>query len=287
MSEKAGVEPRPNAEETVHLLTDAGEILDQGIRLTESSKNEILFASISERTLLRNRETVEFLARKVERENAVFATGENRNPSQRNDKEKKEKKFRVRILIPVEDSRGHDLLKYAPEGMEYRTIESVPVSFGVYDRREAMLIQYSEEREKLEQSDSKKVIASAILTTNKQMVAGLVSLFDALWRQGEMRSELERLRGLERRLGWNTSKSLQEAVSYCQILMLGTEVLRSKVVTMQQQQQQGEEEIPSMLPILNQMQETVYSFAAFLERHRDNAGRSRDSSSISGKKGSL
>ncbi|HZW54712.1 MAG TPA: hypothetical protein VFF30_00325 [Nitrososphaerales archaeon] len=109
----------------VNLLTNPSEIRQKYIGLAESSNSEVLIAAVSERSVLRNREDIALLSRRAERENIT--------PSEDREDIKREK-LRMRILIPSEDSSSGSMIKEMLGEFEYRKIESIPISFGVFDR---------------------------------------------------------------------------------------------------------------------------------------------------------
>ncbi len=152
---------RPTESEFLTLANPA-DVYNESLRLTESAENEILAAIVPEKSILRNAENLQFFSRKIERENSGATTG---------------KKFRIRLLVPVTDLSSLDTLEQLLKGMEYRTIESAPLSLAVYDRKKALVVHY-----KTDPVDShQEVFVSAVLTTNPEIVASLVSVFDYLW----------------------------------------------------------------------------------------------------------
>jgi signal transduction histidine kinase len=107
-----------------------------------------------------------------------------------------EKHFEVRILAPVSDDigdrTGRRKLSRAlkgrneneeREGVEWRKIEPLNVTFFVFDRSKMFMTQYSDlGAERTEE----EAALSNIYSTNRHTIAGIVSIFEALWRESEL-----------------------------------------------------------------------------------------------------
>ena len=144
-----------STESEFRVISDHEEVYNESLLLAESAKSEILAAMISENSILRNTENLQFFSRKIERENNGGPGG---------------KKFRMHLLVPAPDGSSRDSLGLSLKGIEYRTIESAPLSFAVYDRNTALLVHY-----KMDQGNKQREqFASAVLTTNPGTAAGLV-----------------------------------------------------------------------------------------------------------------
>ena len=211
---------RPTIDDT-RILKNVPEIGRECMQLIDSSKEEVLVALISERSPLRNTEFFNYLSRKIEHEN------------KKRGKDNSKCKFRIRAIFPNEDVEKNDeaSLREAMGAIEYRTIESVPIGFGVFDRKVGFLVQYDEKAAAASDVPIDDAIASAVLTTNPQTVSGLVTVFDALWRQSELLEQLQVLKEQKKELEATAldPASLEELRDLAQVLVLKSEFLITKI----------------------------------------------------------
>ncbi|MHB1907980.1 MAG: sensor histidine kinase [Nitrososphaerales archaeon] len=187
------------------ILTDPDEISKETVHLMESSSSEVLILTISEDPILRYGDAMKSFARKV---GASVLNGESN--------------MRVRLLIPLSDPKNKSQLDDALLGVEYRTIDYSGISFSVYDRTKAVIIQYTQENDK----KFGKSMVSAILTTNKETVLGLTSIFESLWRENELRDLHERTAREARLLQDILSHDIR---NYNQVLRLSAELLKEEI----------------------------------------------------------
>ncbi|MHB8566514.1 MAG: ATP-binding protein [Nitrososphaerales archaeon] len=153
-----GIEP-----EETRLFDDIKEVYRIGAKMTEECKNEVLMILASDRTVLRNSTQYEQLAQKQRQ------TG-----------------LKIRILSP---SLNPDALHILPQA-EWKRVEPMKVSISIYDRGKMFITQYTDSDAKTTQ----KAVYSNIYTTNEQTITGMVSVFEALWRESELREAEESIR---------------------------------------------------------------------------------------------
>ena len=98
------------------------------------------------------------------------------------------KGIKVRILLPSIDADTPKLF----QNVEWRSIDRMNVGYAIYDRKKMFITQYATSSE--DSSTGTNSIITNIFTTNREHIAGIVSIFDALWRESDLRQAAERSR---------------------------------------------------------------------------------------------
>jgi len=154
-----GVEP-----EATLVIDDLKRVYELGKKMTEECSEETLMILASEKTILRNKESFQSLADRQRRLG-----------------------FPIRILAPTVDRSLTELLPNAT----WRSMDkSINVSILIYDRRRMFITQYSNS----EAETTEQAVSTNIYSTSKPTIAGLVSVFEALWGETELREKEERSR---------------------------------------------------------------------------------------------
>lgn len=210
------------------VFTDPREIVNETIRLAETSESEVMMLTISEGPLLRYRDVMNALSERI-------SSTESKN------------KIKVRVLTPIRDrKKNRGELDQVLKGIEYRVIAFSGISFTIYDRTRAMIVQYGEDESKEES------VVSAILTTNIQTVHGLASIFEALWVENELRDLHEKTARQARLLQDILSHDIR---NYNQVIRLSAELLREEL-----------SEHPVVLSLVENMLKAVDGSTSLLER---------------------
>jgi len=149
--------------EETRLIENMHEVYKLGTQMTEDCKESALLIVASPKTITRN-------AKMFERLSAL----------------QRERHFSVRILSPGNDISAMKILPNA----EWRKIEPMNVSITIYDMKRMFITQYSN----TEADTTQTAVFSNIYTTNKHTIIGIASVFDALWRESELREMEERTR---------------------------------------------------------------------------------------------
>ena len=160
--------------EVLETLREANEIVDVGYRLVRSAKNEILIIFHTANALLRQ-----------EKSGGLDLLIENATRY----------KTQIKILVPVEDkiTKITNRLERLNE-IQIRNIEptmQTRMTILVVDRMYSLVVELKEDTE----DDLKQAIGLATYSNSKSTVLSYVSIFDTLWKQSELREELE-IRGL-------------------------------------------------------------------------------------------
>jgi signal transduction histidine kinase len=153
-----GVEPQETK-----LFEDLNEVSQIGAKLIEQLRFEALIIAASDKMLLRNREAFLNLSKKQEKIGV-----------------------KIRVLAPLTDSAVSDVIP----GAEWRKVDSTRVSVMIFDRKSMFLTQYSDSGA----NTTQEAVSSNIYSTNRQTILGMVSVFEALWRQSELRESEEKAR---------------------------------------------------------------------------------------------
>lgn len=153
-----GVEPQET-----RLFEDLSEVSHIGAKLIEQLRFEALIIAASDKMLLRNREAFRNLSNKQEKIGV-----------------------KIRVLAPLTDSAVFDVIP----GAEWRKVDSTRVSVTIFDRKWMFLTQYSDSGA----NTTREAVSSNIYSTNRQTILGMVSVFEALWRQSELRESEEKAR---------------------------------------------------------------------------------------------
>jgi two-component system, OmpR family, sensor histidine kinase VicK len=151
-----GIEPQET-----RVIEDFSEVLRIGQKMTHELKREALIIAASENTILRNTSLYQVLSQKQEKLG-----------------------FRVRVLCPSISTKVRDVLPNA----EWRRVDPTSVSVTIYDGERMFITQYADPRA----PTSEKAVASNIYSTNKQTILGMVSVFETLWRESELRDSEEK-----------------------------------------------------------------------------------------------
>ncbi len=149
--------------EETRLISDMNEVFRIGKEMTERCHESALLILASPKTVTRNSQFFERLSEL-----------------------QKERHFRIRVLTPEVDSFA---LKILP-GAEWRKIEPMRVSITIYDMRNMFITQYAD----AEANSTENAVLSNIYTTNRHTIVGIASVFDALWKETELREMEERSR---------------------------------------------------------------------------------------------
>ena len=136
------------------IITDSEEARGLSEELIENCKEEVLVILPPEKDIVRNDDFLQKLERT---------------------------QVRIRILSPEEDER-----KFSSQlGIEWRRIVPINLGVAIYDKSK-MLITQNENPSEVTNRSSLQLV-SHIFTTNKQTIAGVVKIFQALWSESELR----------------------------------------------------------------------------------------------------
>jgi signal transduction histidine kinase len=194
---KEGSEP-----EETRIIEDLDELVAITEELFEKCKDETLAILASEKTLGRNLKVFERLGRR-------HAGGAFRN---------------LRVLSPVDDQ---DILDVMPKA-ECHRIVPLDVTLYIFDKSKMLLVQYHNP-----DADSRELaISNSIYTNNKQTVFGIAAVFEALWKESELRKLAESIRDKEERAR-RQAELMQDILThdvrnYNQISRLSAELLRDE-----------------------------------------------------------
>lgn len=144
------------------IVRDVSQAAEIAKRLIESSTREVLIVLASPAVVSRNAGDFEFLVKQSE-----------------------ERGFKIRILAPA----GGEAVAKGHLDVQWRPISGINAGIAIYDGSAALLTQYSN-------PDTKTAgqVASNIFTTNRQFVAGMTSIFEAMWNESELKLAEERSR---------------------------------------------------------------------------------------------
>jgi two-component system, OmpR family, sensor histidine kinase VicK len=198
-----GVEPQETK-----LFDDLDEVSRLGKRIVEQLRFETLIIAGSDKMLLRNREAFWNLSKKQE-----------------------EGDVKVRILTPLVDSAVFAVMPRA----EWRKVDPASVSIMIFDRKWMLITQYADAGA----TTTQKAVSSNIYSTNRQTILGMVSVFESLWRQSELRESEEKARNqlaetlAKEERSRRQAQLLQDILThdirnYNQVSKLSAELLREK-----------------------------------------------------------
>jgi len=145
------------------LISDINEVFRIGREMTERCRESALLILASPKTVIRNRNMFERLSEL-----------------------QRERRFRIRVLSPDIDSAAVKILPAA----EWRKIEPMNVSITIYDMKDMFITQYGD----TEANSTQNAVFSNIYTTNQHTIVGMASVFNALWKESELREMEERSR---------------------------------------------------------------------------------------------
>jgi signal transduction histidine kinase len=154
-----GVEP-----EATVVIEDMKKVYQLGKKMTKECSEEVLMILASETNTLRNRESFGELASKQQKLG-----------------------LDVRILASTLDPSITELL---PNAKWRKMDESIDVSILIYDRRWMLITQYLNPKV----GSTEQAVSTNIYSTSKPTIAGLVSIFHALWGETELRENEEKSR---------------------------------------------------------------------------------------------
>jgi two-component system sensor histidine kinase VicK len=155
--------------EVLQTLREPDEIVDTAYRLVRSAKSEILIIFHTANALLRQEKTggLDLIV-----ESAIIY------------------KTQIRILVPVEDKIIEIIHRLEHiSGIQIRNIEpsmQTRMTILVVDRMYSLVVEHKGDTEE----DSEQGIGLATYSNSKSTVLSYVSIFDALWKQSELREEL-------------------------------------------------------------------------------------------------
>lgn len=153
----------------IEIFNDASEIINIAYRLVRAAKDEILIIFHTSNALVRQEKAggLDLLI-----ENVLNC------------------KTQVKILIPIEDkvtSIIHRLQQI--DGIHIRNIEptiQTKMTILVVDKKYSLVVELKDDSK----DDFKEAIGLATYSSSKSTVLSYVSIFDALWKQSELREEL-------------------------------------------------------------------------------------------------
>jgi signal transduction histidine kinase len=185
------------------IIRNAGEAAALARDLIESSKREVLIVLASPAVVARNAGDFRFLV-----------------------ESSKERGFKIRVLAPI----GFEAVAKDFAGIEWRSIAGINAGIAIYDGSGVLLSQYSKTRP----DGDAQVVVSNVFTTNRQFVGGMISVFEAMWNE----SELRQAEGRSRRMAEVAQDILAHDIrNYNQVAMLSAESLE-EVLTDQQSKEQ-------------------------------------------------
>jgi two-component system, OmpR family, sensor histidine kinase VicK len=191
------------------IIRDMAESARIAREIFGSTEKEVLIILASEKTIKRNLQMYQDLV-----------------------KESVKRGFKIKILASIQTAEEAKIL----EGVDWRRIEPINVGFAIYDRKKMLVTQY------LNSSDDRESppLISNIYTTNKQTIEGIVSIFNALWRESELRTDEENAREelasslLKEERSRKQAQLLQDILThdirnFNQVSMLSAELLKDVV----------------------------------------------------------
>jgi hypothetical protein len=156
--------------EVLETLREVDEIVNTGYRLLRSAKNEILLIFHSSNALLRQEKSggLGILAESAIQYNT-----------------------QVKILVPIEDKILEIIQRLERiNSIQVRNVEpsmQTRMTTLIVDRMYSLVIELKDDTVK----DTEQAIGLATYSNSKPTVLSYVSIFDTLWKQSELREELE------------------------------------------------------------------------------------------------
>ncbi|MHB1908426.1 MAG: ATP-binding protein [Nitrososphaerales archaeon] len=141
----------------------------------------------------------------------------------------REKNVRVSILFPSsnETNELQRKMELGLEGIEFREAELKRgnLSIGIYDRKRMITAQYLEPSG-LRQENLEQASIFATITTNAETIRGISYIFEALWRESELRERETKSR--------KQAELMQDILAhdirnYNQVMRLSTELLQQEL----------------------------------------------------------
>jgi two-component system, OmpR family, sensor histidine kinase VicK len=179
--------------EITRVVDDLEEVMKIGERISDETKDEVLMILASDKVILRNRERFERLA-----------------------KRQKEFGLTIRVLAPSISSEAREIL---PGALWHKTHIS-NVTTLIHDRKQMFLVQYAD----VDANSTGEAVSTNIYTTSRHNIAGIVSVFEALWHESELREKEQKSR--------RQAELLQDILAhdirnFSQISLMNAEVLMS------------------------------------------------------------
>jgi signal transduction histidine kinase len=176
------------------IIRDVSKAAELAKSLIERTKNEVLIVLASHEVISRNARSFDFLLKKS-----------------------KERGFKIRVLAPVDFREAARRLP----GITWRPIVGITAGIAIYDGSGALLTQYSKAG-----SEGTGHVVSNIFTTNMQFVAAMISMFEAMWNESDLRQAEER----NRRMAEVTKDILAHDMrNYNQIELFGVDSLKERI----------------------------------------------------------
>ncbi|MGC1131439.1 MAG: HAMP domain-containing sensor histidine kinase [Nitrososphaeraceae archaeon] len=153
----------------IEILNDTSEIINIAYRLVSKAKDEILIIFHTSNALVRQEKAggLDLLI-----ENVVKC------------------KTHVKILVPIEDKITSIIQRLQQiDGIHIRNIEptiQTRMTILVVDKKYSLVVELKDDSKE----DLKEAIGLATYSSSKSTVLSYVSIFDALWKQSELREEL-------------------------------------------------------------------------------------------------
>ena len=159
-----GIQP-----EVLQTLREADEIVNTGYGLVKSARSEILIFFHTANALLRQEKSGHL--NQLVKSATIYKT-------------------QIRILVPLEDKIIETIHRLeGTSGIQIRNIEpsmQTRMTILVVDKMYSLVVELKSDTEE----DSEQSIGLATYSNSKSTVLSYVSIFDALWKQSELREEL-------------------------------------------------------------------------------------------------
>ncbi len=202
------------------VISNKKEIYDTYLNLALTAKEEVLMAVISDYWIVNNADFWSDIR--------PLATPD--SPSGKDEVSSRKVATKFRLLIPIVKEKNRPFIASVLRGINWREIEANGVTFAVYDKNKALIIEYAEPPASEEVGYA---VASAILISNKLTVQGLAAIFNAIWRESEHTGRVEKNRAHEVEMT-RQSRLLQDIIAhdinnYNQIISLSAEILGEKL----------------------------------------------------------
>jgi len=192
------------------ILDNLDDVYKMGARIVEECKSEVFIILASDKTILRNASQFSRL-----------------------DQRRRSAGVRIKILSPTMNPEAREVIP----GADWRKMEEpMKVSILIYDREKMFITQYLDSNAKT----TERAVYSNIYTTNRHTISGMVSVFEALWRESEMRDEEAQIRRelthalAKEERSRRQAQLLQDILThdirnYNQISMLSAELLKERL----------------------------------------------------------
>jgi len=131
-------------------------------------------------------------------------------------KKANETEAKVRILGRFREDEQELISEFQSQGFQIRSLSPgrvTNIALGIYDRKSMGLVEY---RFPGMQRHAVQTYLTGVISTNKETVAGIATIFDSLWEESELRQEAELMRDIV----------THDMGNYNQISMSNAEVLK-------------------------------------------------------------